>query len=478
MLFGSGEFIFGFLPAFLLGFFILGVAGWRRAAVCWALIGSLVFYGWNDPLRLLPIILSSIAFNFLVANILARRRSGWLLLVGISGNLALLIYFKYAMFLLGSFNAALGLTPPTVQIYLPIGISFYTFTQIAFLVDTYQDRTREYEPLKYGLFVSFFPHLIAGPIIHHKEIMPQFERDEIYTPSLEYIIPGLTWFAIGLFKKVVLADNVARFVGPVFKAAANGMPVGPADAWIGTASYALQIYFDFSGYSDMAIGLALMMGIRFPLNFDSPYKAVSLIDFWRRWHMTLSRFLRDYLYIPLGGSRRGEARRYANLIVTMLLGGLWHGASWNFFVWGALHGGGLAANHAWRAVADRLGITLPRGLAWLLTMFVVLMAWVPFRAETLTSSLAMWKGMLGLSGALPSGDPDMREACIWIVALSAIALCAPNTQTIMSWKAGAGTDARWKWQPRLGWALALGCLFGVAVAGSLTKTSYFLYFRF
>ena len=363
MLFNSGLFIFGFLPVFLLGFFVLCGAGWRQPAICWALIGSLVFYGWNDPFRLLPIIVGSIAFNFLVGSAMARKQSAWLLLIGVSGNLALLIYFKYAMFLLGSFSALVGVPPPEIKIYLPIGISFYTFTQIAFLVDTYQGRVREYEPLKYGLFVSYFPHLIAGPIIHHKEIMPQFERDEVYSPRLEFIVPGLTWFAIGLFKKVVLADNVARFVEPAFKAAAAGTPVGLADAWIGTISYALQIYFDFSGYSDMAIGLALMMGIRFPLNFNSPYKAASLIDFWRRWHMTLSRFLRDYLYIPLGGGRRGEAQRYLNLMVTMLLGGLWHGASWNFFVWGALHGSGLAVNHLWRSVATRLGITLPRGSA-------------------------------------------------------------------------------------------------------------------
>jgi D-alanyl-lipoteichoic acid acyltransferase DltB (MBOAT superfamily) len=224
--------------------------------------------------------------------------------------------------------------------------------------------------------------------------------------------------------------------------------------------------------------LALMMGIRFPLNFNSPYKAVSLIDFWRRWHMTLSRFLRDYLYIPLGGGRRGETRRYANLMVTMLLGGLWHGASWNFLLWGALHGSGLAVNHVWRSVGGRSGITVPRRLAWLLTMFVVLIAWVPFRAETLTSSFAVWKGMFGLSGVLRSGSPNMREAIAWVVALSAIALCAPNTQAIMSWELGADAATRWKWQPSLLWALALGCLFGVAVAGSLTKTSYFLYFRF
>jgi alginate O-acetyltransferase complex protein AlgI len=310
-----------FFPILWAGFFLFGQVN-RYLAVGWAVLGSLVFYGWDDPWRLIPLILVSIAFNFVVGRGLSRKQSGWLLFLGVTGNLLLLGYFKYATFLVDTVAALSGRSLPNLDIVLPIGISFYTFTQIAFLVDAYRGEAREYEPLKYGLFVTYFPHLIAGPILHHKEIMPQFDRPDIYVPRLDCVVLGLTWFAIGLFKKVILADGIAAFVGAAYKAASSGAAVSFSDAWIGTASYALQIYFDFSGYSDMAIGLALIMGITFPLNFNSPYKADSLIDFWRRWHMTLSRFLRDYLYIPLGGNRQGPGRRYVNLLITMVLGGL------------------------------------------------------------------------------------------------------------------------------------------------------------
>src|SRR5215469_10505195 len=386
MLFNSAQFIFVFLPIVLSVFFLLGRLREQMLAVMWLVIASLVFYGFDDPYRLLPLILSSIAFNFFI------------------GRMLLLGYFKYAGFVVETLNAVTGIALPRPNIDLPIGISFFTFTQIAFLVDAYRGEAREYEPFHYTLFVSFFPHLIAGPIYHHKEIMPQFHLQENFRFDISNFGFGLTWFALGLAKKILFADVVAQYATPIFNAAAAGQAVGLVDGWIGACGFALQLYYDFSGYTDMAIGLALMIGVRLPLNFDSPYKAVSLVDFWRRWHMTLSRFLRDYLYIPLGGNRKGEARRYANLMVTMLLGGLWHGASWNFFIWGALHGSGLAVNHAWRSVADRLGITLPRGLGWLLTILVVLMAWVPFRAETLTSSFAVWKGMLGLSGGVSPSD--------------------------------------------------------------------------
>ena len=494
MLFNSAQFIFGFLPVVLLGFFLLGRSGLRQAAIGWAFLASLVFYGWDNPWRLLPLILASATFNFVVGRAIARSGSHRLLFVGVTGNLLLLGVFKYASLLLTSIEWLTGLSMPHVDIPLPIGISFYTFTQIAFLVDVHRGIAREYQPLKYGLFVTYFPHLIAGPILHHKEMMPQFDNPEIFKPRLTSLLHGLAWFSAGLFKKVMLADQVAAYVDAPMKAAAAGS-VSFGDAWIGVLSYTLQIYFDFSGYSDMAIGLALMMGITFPLNFNSPYKAGSLIEFWRRWHMTLSRFLRDYLYFPLGGNRKGPLRRYVNLLVTMVLGGLWHGASWNFAIWGLIHGLGLLVNHLWRDASGRFGVSLPRPIGWILTILVVIFAWVPFRADTLQASLALWQSMIGLHGfALPdaihlapviaqdgSAVPavvSLQAVMIWIVALSGIALLAPNTQEIFALDWRAISKTRLRWRPSARWAIATGCLFGIAVAGMLTKPTVFLYFRF
>src|SRR5262245_44448891 len=281
MLFNSPQFIFAFLPATLIVFYLLGRANLRRAAILWLGFASLVFYGFDHPALQLPLILTSILFNFTVGRHLARAKRRDVLIVGVAGNLLLLGFFKYAGFAVATLNdlTGLGLTVPSIP--LPIGISFYTFTQIAFLVDVYRAEAREYELPKYGLFVTFFPHLIAGPILHHKETVPQFDRKEVYRPQPELIALGTGFFAIGLFKKVMLADSVAPFANAVFGAANKASAISFADAWIGTLSYTLQIYFDFSGYSDMAIGLALLFGITFPINFNSPYKARSLIEFWR-----------------------------------------------------------------------------------------------------------------------------------------------------------------------------------------------------
>src|SRR5215475_3056143 len=364
MLFNSAQFIFVFLPIVLSVFFLLGRLREQMLAVMWLVAASLVFYGFDDPYRLLPLILGSIAFNFFVGRMLLRSQNRALLAIGIGGDLLLLGYFKYAGFLVETLNAVTGIALPKPNIDLPIGISFFTFTQIAFLVDAYRGEAREYEPFHYTLFVSFFPHLIAGPIYHHKEIMPQFHLQENFRFGISNFGLGLTWFALGLAKKILFADVVAQYATPIFNAAAAGQAVGLVDSWIGACGFGLQLYYDFSGYSDMAIGLALMIGVRLPLNFDSPYKALSLIDFWRRWHMTLSRFLRDYLYIPLGGNRKGPRRRYINLLVTMLLGGLWHGAAWTFVIWGAIHGFGLVVNHAWNKVAESYRLSLPNPVAW------------------------------------------------------------------------------------------------------------------
>jgi alginate O-acetyltransferase complex protein AlgI len=478
MLFNSIQFIFAFLPVTLAGFFVCGAFGFQRLALLWTLLASFVFYGWSDPFRLIPLIVISAGFNFCVGRALTRRPAGLLLAAGIGGNLILLGYFKYTAFLVGTFAALLGIHLPPVTVALPIGISFYTLTQIAFLVDAYRKQAREYKPLNYGVFVSYFPHLIAGPILHHREIMPQFDEPDTFRLRLSSLTHGLAWLAAGLFKKVIFADGIAAFADSAFKLANAGAPIGFGDAWIGVISYSLQIYFDFSGYSDMAIGLALMMGITFPLNFNSPYKANSMIEFWRRWHMTLSRFLRDDLYIPLGGNRKGRLRRYANLMITMLIGGLWHGASWNFVIWGGIHGAGLALNHLWRETTKGLKLNVPRSVGASVTALWVLFAWVPFRADTFAASVSMWKSMIGLHGfAVPSGT-GLYDAAFRLAVLCAIALAAPNTQEILAleWRAPVATALRWR--PNLVWAVAAGAAFGVAVAATITKSTAFLYFRF
>ncbi|MDA8141165.1 MAG: MBOAT family protein [Desulfobacteraceae bacterium] len=323
----------------------------------------------------------------------------WLIL-GLLLNLTVIGYFKYAMFFCENLSAVTGIPLNIHSIVLPLGISFFTFQQIAYLVDVYKGRITDTRLLHYFVFITFFPQLIAGPIVQHHEIVPQLEKkkNEAHFFSTNLLV-GLTIFSMGLFKKVVLADSVAAFSTPVFKAAAQGLVPATVEAWGGALAYTFQLYFDFSGYSDMAIGLGRMFGLFLPINFYSPYKSKSIIEFWRRWHITLSRFLRDYLYIPLGGNRKGPFRRYIHVIVTMLLGGLWHGAGWTFVIWGGLHGLYLAINHAWRSLRRRLGNDrqdhsgLLSGLSQVITFLVVVVAWVFFRAENITSAMRIIKSM-------------------------------------------------------------------------------------
>src|SRR5579863_7957836 len=346
MLFSSYTFLFQFLPAVALAFAAARLHS-PRAGILVLVGASLFFYGAWRPVYLL-LLIASIGANFSLGLLMedgSRRRAVGML--GVSLNLALLCYFKYANFILDSVTALTGAPLPFVNIVLPLGISFFTFQQIAYLVDVMRGAKVERDVVSYTLFVSFFPHLIAGPLVHHAEMIPQFKRART-SRSAVLAARGLAIFVSGLFKKVVIADNLAQFVSPVFLQADTGGGVTTPWAWLATSAYTFQIYFDFSGYSDMAIGLALLFGIRLPVNFRSPYKATSIVEFWRRWHITLSRFLRDYLYIPLGGNRLGEQRRYLNLMVTMLLGGLWHGAGWNFLIWGGLHGLYLCVNHLWQ----------------------------------------------------------------------------------------------------------------------------------
>jgi alginate O-acetyltransferase complex protein AlgI len=470
MLFNSTLFIFIFFPVTFVVFYALGSLGLRGLAAGWLLVASLFFYGYDDPWHLVPLIVCSITFNYIVGRAIATKQTRAILIAGVVANLALLGYFKYANFLLE--NLPFFDVAAAPHIALPIGISFFTFTQIAYLVDTHQGKAKEYNPLHYGLFVSFFPHLIAGPILHHNEMMPQFARRETYIFNATAGITGLCWFAAGLFKKVIFADSVEPYASAIFKAADLGQSVDFGQGWLGALAYSLQLYFDFSGYSDMAIGLALMLGIVFPINFNSPYKAVSLIDFWRRWHITLSRFLRDYLYIPLGGNRLGERRRYLNLFVTMLLGGLWHGAAWTFIVWGAIHGLGLLVNHAWRTV----GIRLPSFIGRALTLIFVVIAWVPFRASTMVSAMSLWRGMFD-----PGSGVIFTQAAgwAWVIFLGFVALTLPNTIEIFTRGETIIPPARFVWKPSMRWAVFGGLTFGASLATILGgQPSTFLYFRF
>ena len=518
MLFNYHAFVFLFLPiAFALFFLFARVstllaAGWLAAA-------SLFFYGWWNPVYV-ALLLASIVGNYFAGFAIARTADAQgkkrRLIAAIGVNLALLAYYKYSNFFLVNVATVLGSAPPQADIILPLGISFFTFTQIAFLVDTYQGKVKEYNFIHYCLFVTYFPHLIAGPILHHAEMMPQFARADTYRMQAGHVAAGLTIFFIGLFKKVMLADGIAVYVSPLFGLPAAGIAPTFLEAWGGALAYTLQLYFDFSGYSDMAVGLSLMFGVRLPINFHSPYKALNIIEFWRRWHITLSRFLRDYLYVPLGGNRKGPGRRYINLLVTMLLGGLWHGAGWTFVVWGALHGFYLCVNHGWLALRMRLGHDLKRttwwgnALACVITFAAVVVGWVVFRADNMSTAIAMLKGMAGLNGfALPDHWlPKWGALGQWlsangvafadsrglvpaglinlIVILLAVVWFAPNTQQIMargfplmalllpSDKKPARLLA---WRPTVAFAVIAACITLASIL-NLHRQSEFLYFQF
>ncbi len=477
MLFNSWQFLFVFLPIVVAGFFLFGRYASPLFAASWLGGASLVFYSWDKPERLATLILTSVIVNYCIGLQLTRRRSRALLVSAIIFNLGVLAYFKYANFIMENL-AALGLPVPILHVTLPIGISFYTFTQLAFIVDTYRREAREYSFVHYLLFVTYYPHLVAGPILHHKEMMPQFDRAETYRLNPHYLILGLSLFGAGLFKKVMLADTIGRYADLVFQAASKGIALSTSEAWFGAVGYTLQLYFDYSGYTDMAIGLAYMMGIVFPLNFFSPYKATSLIDFWRLWNMTLSRFLRDYLYFPLGGNRKGPFRRYANLFVTMLIGGLWHGASWNFVFWGGIHGAALTLNHLWRNLTAKWGFATPVICGRVLTLLVVIFAWVPFRAPTLSASLSIWHDMI-MAGT--PGATVVTSEWVWLMVacLSGIALFLPNTAQIFLQLDGSGFSvSRLRWQPNWAWAVVLGVATGIAIASSMVHPTAFLYFRF
>lgn len=495
MLFTTATFAFLFLPLVLAGYYGLGVR-WPDAAAAWLFIASLVFYGYWMPVFTL-LLLASIGVNFAFGRrIAAAIGTGtgarvWLA-AGITFNLALLAYFKYANFFVDNLNATLGTRWQLGDVILPIGISFYTFTQIAYLVDTWAGKVQETRLVHYGLFVTYFPHLVAGPVLHHAQMMPQFGDRRVYRLDGVRFCGGLAILMIGLFKKIVLADGIAPYADAVFKPVDGGLMPSTGEAWVGALAYTFQLYFDFSGYSDMAIGLSWMLNIRLPFNFDSPYKAASISDFWRRWHISLSTFLRDYLYVPLGGNRRGRVRRYVNLAATMVLGGLWHGASWSFVIWGALHGSYLVINHGYRGLFGHLGwerafadSRVHRGLSWLLTFAAVVVAWVFFRAETLPGAWRMLQAMLGAEQTgvdagllLWNAGLHASTALYWCSVLALSAWLLPNSNRIGQWLLSVQL-AQHPYRRLVAGGAALAAAVGLVVLNTARDSvSAFIYFNF
>ncbi|MEM9013571.1 MAG: MBOAT family protein [Pseudomonadota bacterium] len=430
MLFSSLLFIFGFLPATLVLVYLARRAFGGYAAMSVLFVASLIFYGWNTPIYV-GLILFSIGVNFWCGRAVAHTGSRRAFAGGVVFNLGLLGWFKY----IGLFSQTLSdiaRADITIDgVILPLAISFFTFQQIAFLADCLKERKNPYGLLEYGLFVAFFPQLIAGPIVHHKDVMPQFSAPRFARFYRDDVLTGLILFSIGLSKKVLIADGLAPLADVVFDSANEGVSLLMVEAWLGLFAYSFQIYFDFSGYSDMALGLAAFFGIRLPMNFNSPYKSRSIVEFWRRWHISLSTFLRDYLYFPLGGNRKGVILRYRNLFIVMLLGGLWHGAAWTFVVWGGLHGAYLCVNHAFdRFNASRPPMNGP--LAVTVTFIFVSFAWIFFRAETFSAAFAV---IAGLSGVAPTPESIMTGPLLYSVMLlpvaAAIVWTAPNALEIL-----------------------------------------------
>lgn len=485
MLFNSFEYIFLFLPITFFIYFYLTSKRLIIGSKAFLVFASLFFYSWWNVLYL-PLILGSMLFNYVIGTSLGRqevrisRKS--LLLFGIIGNVSLLGYFKYTDFFIDNLNYWIFTEDiPNLDLVLPLAISFFTFQQIAYLVDSYRGETKEYDLLNYALFVTFFPQLIAGPIVHHKEMMPQFASRWNLVKNYKNIATGMFIFSIGLFKKVVIADTFALWANTGFD---GNLPLTFFEAWATSLSYTFQLYFDFSGYTDMAIGVALLFNIKLPINFNSPYKATNIQDFWRRWHITLSRFLRDYVYIPLGGNRKGELNTYTNLFATFLIGGLWHGAGWTFVAWGAMHGVAMIIHRTWH----KFGFKLNTIIAWLVTFNFINLTWVFFRADSFQRAIEVIQGMAGMNGvgfterALKMfglkdsdivaaieyiGNQDVKEQTLyWMIGgLAAVVFLKNSNQIAQSFKSGI-----------LSSVLFVAML--VYSTLSLLQVSDFLYFNF
>jgi len=461
MLFNSYSFILIFFPLTFLVYSILNRSKLTIASRVWLACASLFFYGWWNP-AFFPLILISIAGNYATACSIQRYvkrpklNKKMILIIGLCFNLLLLGYFKYFNFFISNLNNVLPIKFSVAEIILPLGISFFTFTQIAYLVDVYRGIAKEYSLLNYTLFVTFFPHLIAGPIIHHKEMMPQFDSIKNKLLNRKNIFAGSFLFSVGLFKKLILADTFRIWANYGFN---GNVHLTMIEAWVVSLSYTFQLYFDFSGYTDMALGASLFFNIKLPANFNSPYRALDVQDFWRRWHMTLSRFFRDYVYIPLGGNRRSMPRSYFNILVTFIIGGIWHGAGWLFMLWGFLHG---IANMISRW-AKTLNIKLNMFVAWFLTFNFINLTWVIFRSKDMGTAMNILSSMFDLS---KKGSSISSLAFLFILAGFVITLGFKNSNEITQ-----------KVTPSYRWAALIGLLFGLSML-FMTRRSEFLYFQF
>ncbi|HIO97116.1 MAG TPA: MBOAT family protein [Leucothrix sp.] len=481
MLFNSFEYIFAFLPLIFLLYFALAKVRIKAAKIV-LILASLFFYAWWK-LEYVPILLGSIIFNFTLGNLIREDKlksflsKKSVLIFGIAANLALLGYYKYADFFIENVNNALGKDYDSLNLLLPLAISFFTFQQITYLVDSYKGDIKKHSFLSYSLFVTFFPQLIAGPIVHHKEMIPQFESKLNWVKDYKNIVMGLFIFSIGLFKKVMIADQFAVWATAGFDGSTT---LSLLEAWATSLSYTFQLYFDFSGYTDMAIGAALLFNIKLPFNFNSPYKALNIQNFWRRWHMTLTRFLTEYIYIPLGGNRHGTTRTTINIMLVFLIGGMWHGAGWTFIFWGFLHGLALIIHRTWVG----LSITMPKWIAWFITFNFVNVAWVFFRAKDFEDALKVLKGMFSgnlvlpemLAGKLSFLQPYGIEfgalngvtpfSILFIVAGFIVVLFTKNTQQQMQTNVVSTSKM-----------LLSAILFTLSVL-SFYKVSEFIYFNF
>ena len=489
MLFNSYTFILTFLPLTVAGYFLLQKYLSEKWARLFLLAASLGFMSyWNIHFAL--ILLLSVGVNYILGAALSAfsaenaKRKKQIFIAAISANILFLGFFKYSNFFLENINAVFSSHIGALQILLPLGISFYTFMQIVWLTDIYHHGGFRYDFLRYCLYVTFFPYVISGPIAYHKEIVPQMQSEKARHFHVENLCRGVFIFSIGLFKKTAIADTLALIANGGFDASSA---LTFTEAWLTSLSFTMQLYFDFSGYTDMAIGAALLFNIDIPANFNSPYKSLSIQEFWRRWHITLSRFLRDYIYIPLGGNRSGEVRTLINLMLTFLIGGLWHGAAWTFVFWGFLHGAALCIHRLWK----NTGIHMNKILAWFLTFNFINMAWVFFRARDWDNALNVLKGMTGQNGILvssnlagspvwqkltvigirfgpwrenlPPMDSIMYFLCVLLIPL--VLLAKNSNQLLLKFLPG--------WKTAL--AVSLMMLVGLLL---LNKTSSFLYFTF
>jgi len=500
MLFNSGQFILFFLPIALTGFFLAGKSH-HHLRIIWLIAASMFFIGYGDS-RYLILIIISIIINYYLALRITKfrhnpRLSRSLLTLGIVANLGTLGYFKYADFVIDNLNALTSGNFTLDAVILPLGISFFTFEQISYLVDAYKGKLYKNTWLSYCFFISFFPYFSAGPIVRQGEIVSQLEQKELFTFNLENLAVGITIFSIGLFKKLVLADNLTNYVNVIFASADASLNLSLIEAWSGVIAFGFQLYFDFSGYSDMAIGVARMFGLILPVNFYSPYKSLNIINFWRTWHISLSNFLKDYLYIPLGGNRFGKFRQYLNLMITMVLGGLWHGASWNFVIWGGLHGVYLVINHSWyNWLKFKENKVYFSSLSWrliaqILTLIAVTFAWVFFRSATLNGTTYLLGSMLGVNAKLI--PEQFKSDYVWflghIVISALIIFCLPNTSELMKnyrpnlttdkLPSPAGLAKIITWEPHQGYQLFLAFLwFGILLKFFSAGASSFIYLQF